>query len=111
MRESAISTPSSTGSAPPERPGAGAARDEGHTGAVAGPHDRLHLARSSRQHDGARRDRVLEQPVRLVRAQLVLVRDDVLGADRGAQLFDERRQDGAGRHFTTIQSSTAVDCR
>jgi hypothetical protein len=34
------------------------------------------------------------------------VGDDVLVADGGAQLRDQR-----GRYSTTIQSSTAVDCR
>ena len=62
---------------------------------------------------------VLEQPVGLVGPQLVLLRVDPLVADGVAQLGDERRQVTlllqfrCDAHFfpTTIQSSTAVDCR
>ena len=47
IRASEMTTPSATGSAPPERPVPGAARDERHAVLVARADDRLHLRRSS----------------------------------------------------------------
>jgi hypothetical protein len=73
MRETTISTPSSTGSAPPEQPEPGAARDPRARPPVAGAHDGLHLLRRIGQHRGRRRHGLLEQARPTRRAQLVLV--------------------------------------
>ena len=80
---------------------AGAARDPRHAGVRAGLDDVAHLARARRQHDDAGRGLVLQQPVGLVRAQLVGVGVDVLAAAGLAQPVDQRRGDrdvdGLGR--------------
>ena len=57
MRARPITIPSATGTAPPERPGAGAAGDERDPALVAHPHGRLHLRGRARQHDGLRHGR------------------------------------------------------
>ena len=57
IRESTISTPSSTGSAPPERPGAGAARHPRHLGPRAGGDDLPHLLGGAGQHRRRRASR------------------------------------------------------
>jgi hypothetical protein len=56
------------------QPGARAPRHPGGTGLRAGAHARLDLSGAPREHDGSRRRRVLQQPVGLVGAQLVLGR-------------------------------------
>ena len=65
------------------------ARDRRHAGVVTRLDDAPHLVRIPGQHRGARHDRVLQQPVGLVRAQLVLVREDVLVAADLGQLGDQ----------------------
>jgi hypothetical protein len=73
-------------------PRAGATGDPRHAGARACPHDARDLLRRAGE-DGGGRDRVvLQQPVGLVGAQLVLVRVDPVVADDPAQLSDERAQ-------------------
>ena len=85
-RVSAISTPSSTGKRPAREAGARAAGDERRAAAVAGAHDLPHLLGRAREHDRGGHDRVLQQPVRLVGAELMLVGEDVLVAGDPAQL-------------------------
>ena len=117
---------------PAGKAGAGPARHPGDLRAVAGGDRRLDLLGGRRQYHGARGHGVLQQPVRLVGAQLVLVGDHVLGAHRSPQLVHQGTQvDGpalglglalrrralapggacAGGYLTTIHSSTEVDCR
>ena len=52
-RDRPISTPSGCGSAPPDNPGAVAARHERHAVAVTEPDDRLHFGGVGRKHDRA----------------------------------------------------------
>jgi hypothetical protein len=75
---------------PAGEPRAGASRHERHAGLVAGAHDRPHLLGRARHHYRTGRDRVLEQSVGLVGAQLVLVGEDVLRSAGGAQLVYQR---------------------
>ena len=85
IRVSTISTPSLCGSAPPDRPRAGAARDDRHARLVTGAYDRaLHLLRAGRKDCGTRQLRVLQQPVRLVGLELVRWVMRALAADRFA---------------------------
>ena len=74
---------------------------------MTGAHHRRDLGGRAGQHDRRWGHGVLQQPVGFVGGELPLVCDDVLGADDAPQPFDQ----GAIGHFTTIQSSTAVDCR
>ncbi len=91
MRASETTTPPANGVAPPERPGARAARHERHAIAVAGAEDRLHLLRRARKNDELRDRAMPGQPVALVRPELLQLRDDVVAAERTAQLGDEGR--------------------
>ena len=102
----AIRMPSSTGSAPPDspEPAPRAPRAPPPRGTRA---PRRPPRRPCREHDRRWGHGVLEQPVGLVRGELPLVCDDVLGADDAPQPLDQ----GAVGRLTTIQSSTAVDCR
>ena len=125
MRDSTSSTPSSTGSAPPLQPGAGAARDPGDLLARARLDDRLDLLGAVGQHRGGGRRVVLQQPVGLVGAQLMLGRVDPLVADDPLELLDQRgdvaralarrffdlRGTLGRRLYTTIHDNTAVDWR
>ena len=90
IRLSEIRIPSATGVAPPDSPEPAPrathgtpARWQARTTACTSS-----VEPGSTAADG--RHRVLEQAVGLVGAQLVLVGYDVLGADRGAQLRDQR---------------------
>ncbi len=97
MRDITISTPSSTGSAPPDSP-------EPEPRATQGTSWRAHAATTARTSSAAfgstaaaGRGVVLQQPVRLVGAQLVLGRvDPAFAADR-LQLADQRRDVARGR--------------
>ena len=70
-----------------------AARDPRHARVGARAHDVADLGGARRQHDRAGRRLVLQQPVGLVRAQLVGVGVDVLVAADLAQARDERGRD------------------
>ena len=107
IRESAISTPSFTGRAPPESPVPAPRATQGTPASWHARTTRSHLVGRAGQHRGRRLLRVLEQAVGLVGLQLVRVRVDVLGATDRAQLRDQRVR----RRQTTIQDSKAVDCR
>ena len=77
-----ITTPSATGSAPPERPGARPARDERHLVLVAHPHGRGHLLGVAGEQHQLRHDAVAGEPVALVGAALHRVGDHVRGGQR-----------------------------
>ena len=106
IRESTISTPSLTGSAPPLSPEPAPRATQGTYARRA----RRTIAWTCSVVIGSTAAAgvgvVLQQPVGLVGAQLVLSRVDPLVAD------DPRRSSGPGRTFqTTIHDNTAVDCR
>ncbi len=73
------------------------AGDPRHLDARAGGDDLPHLLGGAGQHGRGRRDVVLQQAVRLVGAQLVLVRVDPLVAEDPAQLRDQLAQVALGR--------------
>ena len=70
--------------------GARAARHERHVRRVAGAHDVPNRLGARGQHDDARRDRVLQQAVGLVRAPLALAGHHAVLAAGAAQLGQER---------------------
>ena len=74
-------------------PRAGAARDERDTRRVARADDRLHLLGRRGQCDELGDRAVPGQPVALVDAELLELRDDVLAPERAPQLLDEGRVD------------------
>ena len=112
-RVSAISTPSSTGSAPPDRPEPEPRATKGTPAAwQARTTSRTSLG-GARQHDRARERGVLEQPVGLVGAQLVVVGEHVLvAAARAAARLRELRVDEARAGDTTAAPVTgqALGC-
>ena len=125
MRLSTSRTPSSTGSAPPERPEPAPRATQATFSRAHALHDRDDLLGAVGQHGGRGRRVVLEQPVGLVGAQLVLGRVDPVVADDPAQFGDQlgdvsRRlarcrldlRGALGRClYTTIHDNTAVDWR
>ena len=102
-RESTTSTPSSSGSAPPDRPLPEPRATHGTPAVVAGAHDGGHLLAGAGQHGRARHGRVLQQPVGLVGSKRVVLGDDVLVAADAPQLLDQLP--------TTIHERTLVLCR
>ncbi len=97
IRETTISTPSSIGSAPPERPEPAPRATHGTSArAQAATTCRTSSARA-RQHCRRRRRVVLQQAVGLVGAELVLLRVDPVVPDDPAQLGDELAQVALGR--------------
>ena len=102
-RESTTSTPSSSGSAPPDRPlpeprathGTPASWQARTTAATSSP---VPGSTAARGHG-----RVLQQPVGLVGAKRVVLGDDVLVAADAPQLLDQLP--------TTIHERTLVLCR
>ena len=92
MRDSAISTPSSTGSAPPDRPGAGAARHPRHLRLVAGAHHRRpppRLCRAAPPPPGV--TAYWSSPSDSYVRELVLVGDEVLAPDDAAERASSER--------------------
>jgi hypothetical protein len=77
--------------------GAGAARDPRHLGLRAGRDDLAHLLGRAGQHGRSGRGVVLQQAVRLVGPELVLLRVDPVVPDDPAQLADELAQVALGR--------------
>ena len=103
-----MTIPSATGSAPPERPGAGAAGDERHALARAEPDDALHLRRRLRQDDERRHRAPAREPVAVVDAQLLGLRDHVGGADDGPELG---ANGGGERHRASLLRAAGSDNR
>ena len=87
MRASEITIPSATGSAPPERPDPGAARDERDPVLVAGAHDRAPPPSARlRQRHQRRHDAAAGQAVALVGAQLLGTGDQLVRARSSAPI-------------------------
>ncbi len=87
-------------------PGAGAARDERDTRRVTRANDRLHLFGRPGQRDELGDRSVPGQPVALVHAELLELRDDVLVSERTAQLLDEGRVDPHACQLYGAQNSS-----
>ena len=106
IRETTISTPSATGSAPPDSP---EPAPRATHGTPASAHARTAWTSSAVPGSTAAAGMtcpVLEQAVGLVGPQLVLGRVDPVLADDAAQLADEVRE-----VYGIIHPSTEVDCR
>ena len=102
MRARETTTPSETGTAPPERPGPGPTRDERDAVLVAEADHRLRLGSRPRQHRRARgNDAVARQAVALVRAELVGLLHDGVRAQRDDGCIDEP---GGKRHGASVTS-------
>ena len=88
--------PSATGSAPPESPVPGSARDERDAVPRAQPENRLHVFRRAREHDRRRLRPPAGEAVAVVRRELVGLGEDERVAQRLAQVVDEAGRKGHG---------------
>ena len=97
MRETTISTPSSIGSAPPDRPEPAPRATHGTSACAQAATTCRTSSAVLGQHGRRGRRVVLEQAVRLVGPELVLLRVDPVVPDDPAQLGDELAQVALGR--------------
>ena len=89
MRASETTTPPATGVAPPDRPVPAPRATNGHALAMARAQDDLNVLGRTGKDDELGDRPVPGQPVALVDAELLGLRDDVLCPERCLQLGDE----------------------
>ena len=103
--------PSATGSAPPERPVPAPRATNGTPLAGADPDDRLHLGGRAGEDDELRHGAPARQPVAVVDAQLLRLRDHVVGADDGPSSAATAGESGILASLLRAAISDCIDDR
>ena len=91
--------------------GAGSAGDERDAVASADPDDRLHLGRRAGEHDESRHGTPARKPVAVVHAQLLGLREHVVGTDDRPELGGDTGREGHSRESTASRNQPRIDDR